>query len=93
MRAGAASALYYGRMECWAGGETAAGICRLCGRGVCRVHAKELPYLTVAYTGPHGLEGLAVEAVLWCGVCKPRPEPVPLDFIFDRGSTGTAGGT
>ncbi|SRR5260370_38024091 len=68
-------------MECWVGGEPANGVCRLCGRAVCKLHSKEMPYLTVAYSSPHGLEGLAVEGVLWCGVCRPRPEPVSLDFL------------
>jgi hypothetical protein len=48
---------------------------------MCKVHAKEMPYIIAAYNGPKGLEGLAVEGVLWCGVCRPRAEPVPLDFL------------
>jgi hypothetical protein len=68
-------------MECWIGGEVASGVCRFCGRGLCKGHAKEMPYLTVVYGGPQGLEGLAVEGVLWCGVCRPHPKPVPLDFL------------
>jgi hypothetical protein len=68
-------------VECWVGGEPANGICQFCGRAVCKAHAKELPYLTVVYRGARGLEGLAVENALWCGVCRPRPEPVPLDFL------------
>lgn len=75
-------------MECWVGGENAAGACRLCGRGVCKAHARELPYLTVVYEGPNGPEGLAVENVLWCGICKPHPEPVPLRGLFDGASGG-----
>ena len=68
-------------MECWVGGEPANGMCKFCGRAVCKAHIKEMPYLTVIYPGPKGLEGLAVEGVLWCGVCRPRPEPVWLDFL------------
>jgi hypothetical protein len=68
-------------MECWVGSEVATGICRFCGRGVCKAHAKELPYLVVVFPGLNGLEGLAVEGVLWCGECRPHPKPVPLDFI------------
>ncbi|MBX5489560.1 MAG: hypothetical protein IRZ14_00285 [Chloroflexi bacterium] len=63
------------------GGEPAHGVCRFCGRAVCKAHVHELPYLTVVYPAPRGLEGLAVEKVLWCGVCRPRPEPVPLEFL------------
>lgn len=68
-------------MECWVGGEPASGVCRFCGRAVCRAHAKERPYLTVVYPGARGLEGLAVEGALWCGVCRPHPRPVRLDFL------------
>jgi hypothetical protein len=68
-------------VECWVGGEVANGICRFCGRAVCKAHVRELPYLTVVYPATRGLEGLAVEKVLWCGVCRPRPEPVSLEFL------------
>jgi hypothetical protein len=68
-------------VECWVGGEPANGMCKFCGRAVCKAHIKEMPYLTVIYPGSKGLEGLAVEGVLWCGVCRPRPEPVRLDFL------------
>lgn len=68
-------------MECWIGGEAANGVCRFCGRALCKAHAKEMPYLTVVYRGAEGLEGLAVEGVLWCGVCRPQPKPVALDFL------------
>jgi hypothetical protein len=40
-----------------------------------------MPYLTAAFAGSNGLEGLAVENVIWCGVCRPRAEPVRLDFL------------
>ena len=78
-------------MECWVGGEPANGVCRFCGRAICKAHIREMPYLTVAYAGPRGLEGLAVEGVLWCGICRPRPEPVPLDWLAvgERAGDGT----
>lgn len=68
-------------MECWIGSEVACGVCKFCGRAVCKAHAREMPYLTVVYPRGTALEGLAVEGVLWCGVCKPHPRPVGLDFL------------
>jgi len=28
-----------------------------------------------------GLRGLAIEDAVWCGVCHPRPEPIPVEFL------------
>jgi hypothetical protein len=36
------------------------------------------------YPADGTLYGLAVEDALYCGVCKPRPEPVRMDFLDER---------
>ncbi len=68
-------------MRCWVCDGTAAGICRFCGRAVCKEHARTRPFLFEAWDTEQGLRGLAIEDALHCGVCTPRPDPVPLDFL------------
>jgi hypothetical protein len=55
---------------------------------MCKAHAKEMPLLLVAYSGSSGIEGLAVEGVLWCGVCRPRSQPLALDFLTASAAAG-----
>ena len=30
---------------------------------------------------PYLLRGLAIEDAVWCGVCHPRPDPIPVEFL------------
>lgn len=71
-------------MRCWTCDLEANGVCRFCGRAVCKQHARTRAFLFEAWERAGALEGLAVEDALHCGVCRTRPEPVPLDFL--RGS-------
>lgn len=66
-------------MECWHCDRPAHGTCRFCGRGVCREHAKSMPFVLEAWPKDGKLEALVVGDVLHCGVCKPKKEPVTLD--------------
>jgi hypothetical protein len=67
-------------MDCWVCRRTAVGVCRFCGRGLCEDHAKFRPYIITVYTSPQAgrVRSLVVEDALFCGVCKPRPEPVDI---------------
>lgn len=40
-----------------------------------------MPYLLQAFQGKEGLVGLVVDETIHCGVCRPKPEPVRLDFL------------
>lgn len=40
-----------------------------------------MPYILQSFVGEQGLQGLVVGDVLYCGVCRPRPDPVRLDFL------------
>ena len=67
-------------MNCWHCERPAAGTCRFCGRGLCKDHVQTQPFICAAYTDSEGKQKvIAVNNVLFCGVCEPRPEPVPLD--------------
>ena len=70
-------------MDCWICRTTALGACRFCGRGVCGDHAQFQPFVLEVYapkTKPH-THSLVVEDALYCGVCHPRPEPIPLEEL------------
>ena len=68
------------RVDCWIDRKTALGVCRFCGRGVCQEHAKFQPYILQLYNSEtkKAVMALVVDDALYCGVCKPRPEPVEL---------------
>ena len=38
-------------------------------------------FLFAAWPTAAGLRGLAIEDAVWCGVCHPRPDPIPVDFL------------
>jgi hypothetical protein len=57
--------------------ETARGACQFCGRGVCRDHHSSLPYLVAVY-GAEPPRAVVVSDTLWCGVCRPQPEPIAM---------------
>jgi hypothetical protein len=69
-------------MQCWVCGTNASGSCRVCGRAVCKVHAKTRAFLFESWQDRDELRGLVIEDALHCGVCKARAEPVPLDFLI-----------
>ena len=68
-------------MRCWTCGAESNGMCRFCGRAVCKEHARTRAFLFEAWDRDGTLEGLAIEDALYCGVCHPRAEPVGLDFL------------
>jgi hypothetical protein len=68
-------------MQCWVCGLPAQGICRFCGRAICKEHARTLPFVLTAYGRHDEIMGLAVDDTLHCGVCRPQPRPIRLDFL------------
>lgn len=68
-------------MNCWTCNLPGNAVCRFCGRVVCKEHARTMPYLLQTFTTTNGLEGLVVDDSVHCGVCRPTPEPVRLDFL------------
>jgi len=66
-------------MNCWHCERPAHGSCRFCGRGLCKEHAQTLPHIEEIYQGDKGTyKALVVADALWCGVCKPKEDPVEL---------------
>ena len=68
-------------MRCWVCGAAAEAVCKFCGRGVCKAHARTQAFLFAAWPTGSGLRGLAIEDAVWCGVCHPRENPIDVDFL------------
>ena len=65
-------------MDCFTCRRTAVGSCRFCGRGVCENHLTSRPYILQLHEIAGATQALVVDDALFCGVCHPRPHPVPL---------------
>ena len=57
--------------------DQARGTCKFCGRGVCQVHHSNLPYIVTIF-GAEPPRSIVVAGTLWCGVCRPQPEPIAM---------------
>jgi len=67
-------------MNCWHCERPAHGVCKFCGRAVCRDHAKTKPSVISIYSDGSLKKALTVADTLWCGVCKPGNDPIDLDL-------------
>jgi hypothetical protein len=66
-------------MNCWHCDRPAHGVCAFCGRALCRDHVRELPHIVALYPNQRGVQQAIITArALFCGVCEPREEPVPM---------------
>jgi len=44
---------------------------------------KKMPYIVTVYVGQHNMPKVVVVGdVLFCGVCKPQPEPIEMPEIY-----------
>ncbi len=72
-------------MQCFHCDRTARGVCRFCGRGLCKEEhmSKTMPYISAVYVGANNVpKSIVIGDALWCGVCKPQPEPVEMPEIY-----------
>lgn len=66
-------------MNCWHCERTANGVCKFCGRALCKDHVKMMPYvLNIFRNKAMELKALVVSDVLYCGVCQPKEEPIDI---------------
>lgn len=64
-------------MNCWYCERPSHGICRFCGRAVCRDHFQKFPFVLSVFPDQQGhYHALVVADTLYCGVCKPKEDPV-----------------
>ncbi len=71
-------------MQCFHCDNTARGVCRFCGRALCRDHmTNKLPFIVTIYVGDANTpKAVVVGDTLWCGVCKPQPEPLEMPELY-----------
>lgn len=66
-------------MNCVHCNRTAHAACRFCGRAVCQDHLNESPFIVGLFKGEDGVQkAIVVPNAAWCGICRPREQPVPL---------------
>lgn len=69
-------------MNCWTCNRPAHGICRFCGRAVCRDHVKNLPAILALFRADdESLQALVEPEAVHCGICKPRGRPIKLEGL------------
>ena len=69
-------------MKCCRCDKQAEAICRFCGRAVCGTHIQEMNYIITVYIGKKEVpRSLVVADAVFCGICKPQPEPLEMPYL------------
>lgn len=69
-------------MNCWHCERPAHGVCRFCGRALCKQHVRTLPYIVEIFQDEKGKnKAFVVGDGLYCGVCNPKEDPIDLPEI------------
>ena len=69
-------------MKCFFYESEARGVCRFCGRGVCKDHAdKRMPYIATVYVGAPTRRKRSCSQIAR-GVCKPEAELRSMPEIY-----------
>lgn len=62
-------------MNCWECNRPAHGICKFCGRALCKDHVKErLHVVSMINDKADAKKALVTKKVLFCGMCQPIGE-------------------
>jgi hypothetical protein len=70
-------------MKCFHCEQEARGVCIFCGRAPCNEHMKTMPAILTIYVGEANTPKAVVESdALYCGVCKPQPEPIEMPELY-----------
>lgn len=70
-------------MRCHSCGGEPIGVCRFCGRAVCDDCHSQMPFVLTVYVGEAKIpKAIVVADALWCGACRPEPEPIPMPEIY-----------
>jgi hypothetical protein len=70
-------------MRCHKCKNEAIGICRFCGRAVCKEHHSKLPFILTIYVGAQQTpKTIVVADALFCGECKPQTEPIEIPEFY-----------
>ena len=53
-----------------------------CGRGVCKEHAETMPNILAIYRSKETvLKAIVVADALYCGICKPKEDPIEMEWL------------
>lgn len=70
-------------MRCHKCRQEAVGVCQFCGRGVCEGCFGPMPFIMTVFVGENQVpKAVVVSDALYCGVCRPQPEPIPMPEIY-----------
>lgn len=70
-------------MLCFHCDEPARGVCVFCGRALCVDHMRKMPSVVSVYIGAADTpKAIVVANALFCGVCKPQPEPIEMPELY-----------
>ena len=70
-------------MQCWECDKPARAACTFCGRFICKDHVVKHPSFMAMYLGGSDTpKGIVVANAVWCGVCEPIQEPMPMPEMF-----------
>ncbi len=70
-------------IECWISGKTPSAACAFCGRFIAEEYMQKLPLSMSIYVGKNNVPKVIVVAdAIWCGVCRPQPEPIEMPEIY-----------
>lgn len=70
-------------MLCWKCEHPANGICRFCGRAICKDHAQPMPYILTVYVGKNKTpKAIVVSGALYCGMCTIPQDPIEMPEIY-----------
>ena len=70
-------------MKCIKCNNDAVAVCKFCGRAVCKTHLQTMNYIVSVYpsTSKNVLKALVVADAVYCGICKPQPEPLETPYL------------
>jgi len=69
-------------MNCIRCEKPAHAVCRFCGRAVCKQHIQKMNYIITVYMGSGQVpKALVVADAVYCGICKPQPEPLEMPYL------------
>ncbi|MBI9043617.1 MAG: hypothetical protein JEZ06_03980 [Anaerolineaceae bacterium] len=70
-------------MKCIRCGKDAVAVCRFCGRAVCKDHIQTMNYIISVYPSmvKQVPKALVVADAVYCGICKPQPEPLEAPYL------------
>lgn len=70
-------------MKCCRCDKPAEAICRFCGRAVCGDHLQTMNYIVTVYPSmaKQVSKSLVVADAVFCGICKPQPEPLETPYL------------